>query len=293
MKKLNGGLMVYSHRFLRFPGGKPKAFTLSYDDGPVSDCHLAEIIQKFGIKCTFNICSGNVSDEENGRLSYSQIKEYILENGNEVAVHGKFHRSTGFQAPIDVIKDVLDCRLDLEKNLNIMIRGMAYPNAGINAFANGNNYENVKHTLTNLGIVYARTLGSDNDIFALPTDWHAWMPTAHHNNPKIFDYIEKFKKPLPEYLPSQSPRLFYLWGHSFEFKRDDNWERLEEICKRLSENENIWFATNMEIYNYIEAYNSLVFSADGNLIYNPTLFTVWFSVDGELLSIKSGETLRL
>ena len=35
------------YQFLRFPGGKPKAVTLSYDDGCAEDLHLLEIINKY------------------------------------------------------------------------------------------------------------------------------------------------------------------------------------------------------------------------------------------------------
>ena len=49
----------------------------------------------------------------------------------------------------------------------------------------------------------------------------------------------------------------------------------------------------MEIYNYVEAYRSLIYSADGMRVYNPTLLEIFFDVDGKLYSIKSGETLRL
>ena len=47
----------------------------------------------------------------------------------------------------------------------------------------------------------------------------------------------------------------------------------------------------MEIYEYVAAYNSLVFSADGNMVYNPTLVDIWFDVDGKLYKIKSGERI--
>ena len=42
---------------LVFPGGKSRAFTLSYDDGVVQDRRLAEIFRERGLKCTFNIGS--------------------------------------------------------------------------------------------------------------------------------------------------------------------------------------------------------------------------------------------
>ena len=41
-----------------FPGGKAKAFTLSYDDGVESDFRLADLMRKYGVKGTFNVNSG-------------------------------------------------------------------------------------------------------------------------------------------------------------------------------------------------------------------------------------------
>jgi hypothetical protein len=61
----------------------------------------------------------------------------------------------------------------------------------------------------------------------------------------------------------------------------------------LSNNDEIWYATNIEIYDYVEGYKRLVYSADGYRIYNPNLFEVWLDVDGVLYSVKPGETLML
>lgn len=44
--------------FLRFPEGKFKAVTLSYDDGVHADIRFAGILDKYGMKGTFNINSG-------------------------------------------------------------------------------------------------------------------------------------------------------------------------------------------------------------------------------------------
>jgi hypothetical protein len=63
-------------------------------------------------------------------------------------------------------------------------------------------------------------------------------------------------------------RLFYIWGHSFEFDRNDNWQHLEDICGVLANKEDIWYATNIEIYEYVKAYDALVYSADGKRVYN-------------------------
>lgn len=276
------------YMFLRFPGGKDKAVTMSYDDGPSSDEKMLEIINKYGMKCTFNYMS-------NQAISSDKIKQLLIDKGHEIAVHGSNHRAPGAVRAIDGIADVLQCRKDLEKKFNRIIRGMAYPDSGIRTFHNCASYENIRNYLVDLGIVYSRTLGEDNNSFLLPTDWYRWMPTAHHNNPKLMEYVKEFVKldVGSKYTASRYPRLFYLWGHSFEFDRDNNWELLEDFCKAISNKDDIWYATNIEICEYVKAYNSLVFSADSSIIYNPTLKTVWFDVDTQQFKMESGEEIRL
>lgn len=281
------------YRFLRFPGGLSKAVTLSYDDGCKDDIRFSETICAHGLKCTFNINSGFIAEKEGDwHLTREQIKKYLIDTGNEIAVHGKYHRALGKVTPVDGIRDVLECRTELENDFGMIIRGMAYPDSGITRFENGAEYGNIKQYLTDLGIVYSRTLGGDNDSFALPTDWHAWMPTAHHTNPELFGYIDKFlNEPMSSYDAAQTLRLFYLWGHSFEFENNKNWDLLDKICSALSNKPDVWYATNIEIYDYVSAYRSLVFSADGSMVYNPTLLDIWFTEDGKPYIIKSGETL--
>lgn len=279
--------------FLRYPGGKAKAVTFSYDDGVKQDQRLAAIFDKYGMKATFNFCS-SVSRTEN--FSDKEIEDIFLSKGHEIAVHGAFHRANGNTRPIEGIRDVLDCRLDLEKRCKRIIRGMAYPDSGIRQMGNFGTYEGIRNYLKELDIVYARTLGGDNNSFTLPEDFYAWMPTAHHKNEKIFEYIDEFLKidiSVNAYHARRVPRLMYIWGHSYEFDMNDNWNRIEEICQKLSNNDDIWYATNIEIYDYVQAYKSLVYSADGKMIYNPTLHTIWFDVDGVLYSVKSGETLHI
>ncbi len=188
---------------------------------------------------------------------------------------------------------MIECRRDLEKRLGRIIRGMAYPDSGIRSFAHGTTYADVKRALVDSGIVYARTLGEDNRRYELPSDFHAWMPTAHHTNPELLSMLDEFLAFDYEkmYVSSRRERLFYLWGHAFEFDGDNSWSLLDEIGKRVAASKDIWCATNTEIYDYVTAYGKLVHSADNTAVYNPTLHTLWFDRDGELYKIKSGETL--
>ena len=95
------------------------------------------------------------------------------------------------------------------------------------------------------------------------------------------------------YSSAMYPRLFYLWGHTYEFDKDDGWNLIEKFCNEISGKDDTWYATNIEICDYVMAYNSLVTSANGRKIYNPTLKEIWLNIDGKTLSVKSGETINL
>ncbi len=279
-----------AYRFLRFPLGKTKAVTLSYDDGCKSDLRLTETIEKHGMKCTLNLNSKRLASGKD--LTAEDMTE-LLSRGHEAAVHGAKHIACGIAPAAIGIKDVLTCREALENTFSRIIRGMAYADTGVTAFANGTDYGTVKAYLKDLGIVYARTLGADNDRFELPSDWHAWMPTVHHNNPEIFSYIDKFISTDPDsgYVANRHPLLFYMWGHSFEFDCNDNWDLLDRICEKLGSRDDVWYATNIEIYEYVNAYNSLIWSADGKRVYNPTLIPVYFHQPEKNYCVSPGETL--
>ena len=279
--------------FMRYPGGKAKAVTFSYDDGVPQDQRLAALFDKYGKKATFNF---NCECNRKFNFTKEQIKERFLSKGHEIAVHGAFHRANGNLRPIEGIRDVLDCRLELEDKCDQIIRGMAYPDTGITQMGNFGNYEQIKNYLTELDIAYARTLGGDNNSFLVPQDFHAWMPTAHHDNPNIMKYIDEFLNldiSPAAYHAKRIPRLFYIWGHSYEFDRNDNWAHMEAICQKFAGNEELWFATNIEIYDYVQAYKSLRYSADGHTVYNPTLLTIWLDADSKPYCIQSGETIRI
>lgn len=285
------------YRFLAFPGGKQKAVTFSYDDGVSQDVRLSELFLKYGMKATFNINSGLFGEKGNNstRLTAEEIRKNIVDRGHEIAVHGVHHIASAVASPTLCLKDAFECRRALEDEFDMIIRGMAYPDSGIRVQANQNDYETVKNILTYSGIVYSRTLGGDNNSFAMPLDFHAWMPTAHHNNPELFTWIEEFNSLSYDEARAKNnkPRLMYIWGHSYEFDIKDNWDRIEEICSRLSGKEDVWYATNIEIADYVCAYESLIFSADETKVHNPTATTVWFTADTKMYKLLPGETKKL
>lgn len=281
------------YRYLRFPEGKFKAVTFSYDDGVTHDKRLAAIFDRFGMKATFNINSAFIGNEQ--YLTADEIQTHLLDKGHEIAVHGHRHRAPGMITTVDGIQDVLDCRRELESRFGRIVRGMAYPDSGITRFTGDHTYDDVKGYLKALGITYARTLLGDNDRFELPTDWYAWMPTAHHDNAAIMEYAAKFVglQESAVHGAGSYPRLCYIWGHSYEFDRKKNWDHMEALCETLGGKADTWYATNGEIYAYVKAFEALECSADGTRVHNPTAQDVWFVVDGQLKHVPSGETMTI
>ena len=276
------------YRFIRFPGGKCKAMTLSYDDGNINDIRLVEIMNRYGLKGTFNLPGTSFPETmENGwHISAEVARTLYFPAGHDVAIHGATHMAPALAAPKDAIRDVLDCRSFLEKFYGRIIRGMAYPDLGtITA--------EMKTYLKLIGITYARGLTLTHS-FSLPTDWLEWIPTTRNRDPKLMETLEKFlaADPRAEYISHRESLLFYMWGHSFEFQ-PDNWHIMEDFGARASGHDDIWYANNTEIYEYCHAYDQLVFSCDNTMVYNPTQTRIWFDADGERYEIAPGGTLTL
>ena len=278
---------------MKFPGGREKAFTLSYDDGIRQDKKLVGIFNKYGLKCTFNINSGltgdeSQSDKPDGRMSWKEMKATYA--GHEIALHALTHPFLEQLTPAQATTEVISDRLNIEKELGVITRGMAYPYGTYN--------DTVVEILKNSGIAYCRTTHATNG-FGLPQNWLTLYPTTHHANPKLFELIDAFTK--DEHRTNPVPMMFYLWGHSYEFDRNDeysNWERAEQFCEKLAGHEDkIWYATNIEIYDYTMQFNRLIFSADGSIVYNPTSTELYFAagIGGRYKDycISAGETLKI
>ena len=276
------------YRFLRWPGFRTKALTLSYDDGTVWDRQLVEIMNAHGIKGTFNLPGYCVEKPKEGGLSEEELRTLYFPNGHEVAVHGFQHMAPLISAPIDGIHEIYEGRRALEQFYHRIIRGMAYPDRV-------QTNETIKSYLRMLGIVYARSAGGEEGSFTIPEDWLCWMPTAHNTNPKMMEYADQFlaADPNTNYCARREALLFYLWGHSFEF-RDNKWYVIEEFCEKMGgREEEIWYATNMEIYEYVTAYRSLVFSVDNTMVYNPSQLAVYFTANDKNYKVGPGETSYL
>jgi hypothetical protein len=269
---------------LLFPGGRSKAFTLSYDDGAVEDRRLLELCRTYGVKGTFNLNSGRLGMGRN--LKADEIRDLYTSDVAEIATHGSTHAYLN-QLPVHAaFREILDDRNELEHLAGSLVRGHAYPYGAYN--------ETVIGVLKAAGIMYARTVKSSHD-FKLPENWHEWNPTCHHDDPMLSELTDKF---FDNTKPTE-PSLFYVWGHSYEFGQKNNWEVIERLMEQLSCKTEVWFAANIEIYDYSEAYSRLIWSADCGQVFNPSMYDVWFNtVSGigkapKTYVVKAGEKIKL
>lgn len=139
------------------------------------------------------------------------------------------------------------------------------------------------------GVVYARTAVS-TDAFTLPENWLRLNPTCHHNNPRLMELAKTFlDADNGMYRPCT---LFYLWGHSHEFDVNNNWNVIDEFTDFMSKSKEVWYATNIEIYDYIQKYSQLIFNAKCDMCYNPTDTELFFVANNKLFSVKAGHTLN-
>jgi len=273
--------------FMRFPGGKPKAFTLSYDDGVEQDIKFIDICDKYGLKATFNLNSGLYTPEGtvfpkgriHRRLTKAAVSEIYGKNGHEVATHAYTHPWLEKLSPANVIYEIIKDRETLEEQFGRIINGHAYPY--------GTYSDTVVECLRNCGIRYARTTKATH-AFEIPTDWLRLHPTCHHDDASALDLTKKFVE-----LKNEAPKLFYMWGHTYEFEDKNNWEHFEQIAQLISGKDDIWYANNIDIYNYVEAYRSLVFSADMRYVSNLSSLTVYLVCNGKNFEINPGQTFFL
>ena len=225
--------------------GKKKAITFSFDDGVGQDERTIEILAEYGLKATFNLNSGRFGQEfpfdHNGKRIERQIcaenRIKDIYKDHEIAVHTVNHKNLTALSKQEIIEEVVEDQKRLEDLCGYEIIGMAYPCGGVN------NDDRVAEIIReNTGIKYSRTITS-NYNFDLQNNLLRFDPTVHIKYEKLFETGEKFIE-----LKTESPKILYVWGHTYEFDMIENgWERFEEFCALISGKDDIFYGTNREV----------------------------------------------
>ena len=226
--------------------GKLKAVTFSYDDGVTQDIHLIELLNKYNLKCTFNINSqllgGHHTLMRDGqRISHykihpNDVKEFYF--GHEVAAHTLTHPHLPPLDDAEIIRQVEQDRLNLSDIVGYEVIGMAYPGGGVN------NDDRVAEIIkNNTGIKYSRTITFTHN-FETQKNLYRFNPTVYHLD---FDKMMELGKNFINSNPDK-PQIFSIMGHSYEMDySSENWVKLEQFFKLISNHNDIFYGTNKEI----------------------------------------------
>lgn len=225
--------------------GKMKAFTMSYDDGVFQDIRLIEILNRYGLKATFNLNSGLFGQQRilqvrgvpvnHNRLKAEDIRGVYA--GHEVAAHTVTHAMLPECSEEEIVREVEMDRLALGELIGYEVMGMAYANGGEN---NNDTVAQVIRERTN--IQYARTITCTGN-FAIQKNLLRYNPTVFHlRMDEMFALGEQFLAMEPE-----TPQLFYVWGHSYELDAENTWNRFEEFCRMMSGHPDVFYGTNREV----------------------------------------------
>ena len=223
--------------------GKKKAITFSYDDGVTQDIRLIELFNKYGMKCTFNVNSGALGMEgalirEGVHVNHTKIAPGLIRSvyeGHEVATHSVTHPYLTRLSDEDVVREIEDDRIKLSELAGYDVIGHAYPM--------GDCDERVARLLRErTGVTYARTVVSTHN-FDIQDNLYLFNPTVYHHREmdEMFRLGEEFLN-----LKTDEPKLFYVWGHAYEFDIHNDWKRFEEFLEMMSGRKDIFYGTNKE-----------------------------------------------
>ena len=225
---------------------KLKAITFSYDDGVTQDFHLIELLNKYGLKCTFNLNSELLGTfgalKRNGKnIAHYKIHPshaQSLYKGHEVAAHTLTHPRLTELSNEEIIRQVEQDRIALSELMGYEVVGMAYPCGGVN-------YDDrvVDVIKNHTGIKYSRT-GDQTGNFDLQDDLLRFNASVYHMD---FETAMKLGQEFID-LKTEEPKIFSIFGHSYEMDyEEENWVKLEEFFKLVSGKDDIFYGTNKEV----------------------------------------------
>ena len=265
-----------------YPGGRKKAFNISYDDGVVQDIRFVQLLNQYGLKGTFNLNyglmrSGFTWQHECGmtvcRIPEEQINRVY--QGHEIASHSYSHPYFDSATESEILRELGSDKFFLERLTGREVAGYATPFY----FYSQRMVACVKHC----GFEYARISEESND-YSIPEDCYRWRVSKFHWDGDLEDFVRGFLD------CDQELALCQLVGHSYDLDVLDLWDKMERICRWVGGDDGVWHATHIEIVRYIKAMRQARIT--DREIRNESSAVLWFEIDGEIVKLQPGDTLR-
>lgn len=266
-----------------YPNGKKKAFNVTYDDGVLQDIRFVELLNKYGLKGTFNLNSGLMEREfewthESG-LVVKRLKTDIvvdLYKGHEVASHTLNHPYMENLSKEEIFAELSQDKANLEKIFGKEIKGFALP---FHYYS-----ELIKTCVQECGFSYGR-ISEETGSFSLPADYYSWKATFFHH----FDKLEGLTKEFLE--TDEELGLFQIVGHSYDLDVADRWGIMEDVFKIISNQDDILPMTTIEIVEYLKGMEKVEITSE--YIENNSDISLWFEINETVSEVKACEKIYL
>lgn len=266
-----------------YPGGKKKAFNITYDDGVRQDVRFVALLNRYGVKGTFNLNSELMRQEfswthpsgmEVRRLSEEAVRH--LYDGHEIASHTLTHPYMHDLPRWELDRQLGRDRKNLEEIFHREVKGFAVP---FDYYS-----EEIAACAESCGFEYAR-MSDVTENYTPCTDWYHWETGFYHVMPGLTDYAAGFLHTDQELAVCQ------IVGHSYDLDTENLWGTVELILAAVSAREDVWMCTNLELVRYLKAMERCRITEHG--IENRSDQELWFSLGGQIRSLQPGEELEI
>lgn len=266
-----------------YPQGKRKAFNVTYDDGVLQDVRFVELLNHYGLKGTFNLNSQLMEQEfewihENGmvveRLSRDAVRH--LYDGHEIASHTLTHPYMHDKTEEELMWEIGEDKCRLEALFGREVAGFAVPFSYYD--------EKIASCVRNCGFEYGRC-SEPSHSYSPWQDHYRWKTGIFHLALGFSAFVEGF------FQTTEELALCQIVGHSYDLDAARMWEKMEDIFRRISENEDILPMTHLEIVRYLRAMSMARITPE--LVRNQSEDDLWFRIDGKLVSLRPGEEYHI
>ena len=262
-----------------YPQGKPKAVVVTYDDGVLQDRPFVALLNRYGLKGTFNLNSGLMENEfewihENGcvikRLATDSVVP--LYQGHEIASHSLTHPYMEHLSEEELMAELQMDKANLEKLFGPEIKGFAVP---FDYYS-----ERIERCARRCGFAYVR-LPEESRSFVPPEDTFNWKAGMFHLDGGLADFVNVFLSASDELAFCQ------IVGHSYDLDTENMWDAIEDIFKKISADHEVLSMTTIELIEYLRAMRKAEIT--DRRIQNNSDISLWFQIDGEIYELEANQ----
>lgn len=262
-----------------YPGGKAKAFNISYDDGVLQDVRFVELLNRYGLKGTFNLNSALMKEQfqwvhECGmrveRLPVHIVRE--LYHGHEIASHTAHHPYMHDLTHAQILNEMWSDRYYLEKWVGMEVCGFAVPFTYYSPL--------IAQCARNVGFEYTR-ISEETNSYVPSEDYYWWRGSKFHWDEDLENFVDGFLQ------TDQELAMCQIVGHSYDLDVMDMWERMERIFSKVSGDNDVLPMTHLELVRYLRAMK--LAEITDRAIVNGSGEILWFAVDGQTILIHPEE----